>query len=168
MPFLRVVQVVRVTDAQRGVEAELRRIGHQLEPLDIVLVNTAAGKAVGNPNFQLLIDTMHFFRWGATAADLAALDPAIIGHIQLCDVPMPAIVESYMEEALHERRAPGDGDLPLVEFLAQVPRDVLVGLEVPIRSEALAGVGPCERLGRIVAAARRLLDAPPLKRGGLG
>ena len=30
---------------------ELGRIGHQLQPLDIVLVNTAAGKAVGNPNF---------------------------------------------------------------------------------------------------------------------
>jgi kynurenine formamidase len=33
------------------VEAELARIGHALQPLDIVLVNTAAGMAVGNPNF---------------------------------------------------------------------------------------------------------------------
>ena len=33
------------------VEAELARIGHMLQPLDIVVVNTAAGKAVGNPNF---------------------------------------------------------------------------------------------------------------------
>src|SRR5271170_910354 len=33
------------------VAAELQRIGHELEPLDIVLVNTAAGQAVGNPNF---------------------------------------------------------------------------------------------------------------------
>ena len=33
------------------VETELLRIGHALQPLDIVLVNTAAGKAVGNPNF---------------------------------------------------------------------------------------------------------------------
>ena len=33
------------------VEAELSRIGHDLQPLDIVLVNTAAGKAVGNPNY---------------------------------------------------------------------------------------------------------------------
>ena len=38
-----------VTAAQ--VEAELARIGHELQPLDIVLVNTAAGKAVGNPDF---------------------------------------------------------------------------------------------------------------------
>jgi kynurenine formamidase len=33
------------------VEAELARIGHNLQPLDIVLVNTAAGKAVGDPNY---------------------------------------------------------------------------------------------------------------------
>jgi kynurenine formamidase len=38
-----------VTAAQ--VEAELARIGYTLNPLDIVLVNTAAGKAVGDPNF---------------------------------------------------------------------------------------------------------------------
>ncbi len=35
----------------RDVEAELARIGHELKPLDIVLVNTAAGMAVGNPNY---------------------------------------------------------------------------------------------------------------------
>lgn len=33
------------------VEAELERIGHVLQPLDIVLVNTAAGGAVGRPDF---------------------------------------------------------------------------------------------------------------------
>ncbi len=33
------------------VEAELARIDHALQPLDIVLVNTAAGKALGDPDF---------------------------------------------------------------------------------------------------------------------
>jgi len=33
------------------VEAELARIGHTLQPLDIVLVNTAAGAAYGAPGF---------------------------------------------------------------------------------------------------------------------
>ena len=33
------------------VETELERIDHQLTPLEIVLVNTAAGMAVGNPDF---------------------------------------------------------------------------------------------------------------------
>jgi kynurenine formamidase len=33
------------------VEAELRRIGHRLEPLDIVVVNTAAGTSYGQPDY---------------------------------------------------------------------------------------------------------------------
>lgn len=114
--------------------------------------------AITQPDFVLMIDTMHFFRSGSTVADLQALDPAVIGHIQLCDVPMPAVIEPYMEEALHERRAPGDGDLPLREFLQAAPQDIPIGLEIPIRSEALAGIGPRERMERCVAAARALLD----------
>src|SRR5262247_2700770 len=35
----------------RDVEAELKRIGHALSPLDIVVVNTAAGKRYGEPNY---------------------------------------------------------------------------------------------------------------------
>ena len=33
------------------VEAELKRIGHELRPLDIVVVNTAAGARYGQPDF---------------------------------------------------------------------------------------------------------------------
>lgn len=33
------------------VEAELQRIGHDLAPFDIVVVNTAAGAAFGNPDY---------------------------------------------------------------------------------------------------------------------
>ena len=40
-------QVVAVAD----VEAELARIGHRLAPYDIVLVNTAAGRAFGQPHY---------------------------------------------------------------------------------------------------------------------
>jgi sugar phosphate isomerase/epimerase len=140
--------------AQRGLITTTEVGAGVLRRLDKAV---RAAEAVGNPWFRLLIDTMHFFRFGATVADLALLDPALIGHVQLCDVPMPAVIENYMEEALHERRAPGDGDLPLAEFLAHVPPGVIVGLEIPIRSEAEAGIGPRERLGRCVAAARRLL-----------
>jgi sugar phosphate isomerase/epimerase len=117
----------------------------------------AAIAAVDHPSFRLLIDTMHFFRLGASVADLAELKDGTIGHVQLCDVPMPAVMESYMEEALYERRAPGDGDLPLTSFLRSVPHDVVVGLEIPTRSEAEAGIAISERLGRCVMQARRIL-----------
>ena len=35
----------------KDVESELKRIEYALQPFDIVLVNTRAGKAVGDPNF---------------------------------------------------------------------------------------------------------------------
>jgi sugar phosphate isomerase/epimerase len=115
--------------------------------------------AVGHPAFKLLLDTMHFFRLGSTVAELSALDPAIVGHVQLNDVPMPAVRTSYMEEALFERRAPGDGDLPLADFLAALAPDVPIGLEVPIRSEFDAGIGHIDRLERSDAGARAVLAA---------
>lgn len=35
----------------KDVEAELARINYELQPLDIVVINTAAGKALGDPDF---------------------------------------------------------------------------------------------------------------------
>jgi sugar phosphate isomerase/epimerase len=60
----------------------------------------AAIRHVGKPNFRLLIDTMHFVRSGSDAADIAALDPSLIGYVQLCDVPLISKHATYMEEAL--------------------------------------------------------------------
>ncbi len=37
----------------RDVEDELKRIGHTLSPLEIVVVNTSAGKAYGQPNYVI-------------------------------------------------------------------------------------------------------------------
>lgn len=109
------------------------------------------------PNARLLLDAMHVYRSGADTADIAALDPALIAHVQLCDVPMPARVADYGEEARHERLCPGDGDLPLADFLAALPGGVTVGLEVPMVSKAQAGVGLRDALAPGVEAARRLL-----------
>jgi sugar phosphate isomerase/epimerase len=114
-------------------------------------------RQVGRPDFRLLIDTMHVGRSSATAADLRAIDPGLIGYIQLCDVPLKPLIPDYMEEAMYQRLVPGEGELPLLDMLAALPRDRIVGLEVPLRSEAEAGVQPHERMGRCLAAARSLM-----------
>lgn len=88
-------------------------------------------KHVNRPNFRLLIDAMHFCRSGATPDDLAALDPNLIGYFQLCDVPRVSTFPEYMQEAMTARLIPGEGELPLAELLAAIPRDIPVGLEVP-------------------------------------
>jgi hypothetical protein len=62
-----------------------------------------------------------------------------------------------MEEAMFERMVPGEGELPLRELLSALPKDIVIELEVPRRSLALAGVSPADRLRPCVEAARRLL-----------
>ncbi len=80
----------------------------------------AALRHVG-PKLKLLIDTMHLVRSGSSIADLAALDPALIGYIQLNDVPLAPTIPSYMEEAMFERMTPGTGELPLLDITRRAP-----------------------------------------------
>jgi sugar phosphate isomerase/epimerase len=121
----------------------------------------AAIRHVGRPDCRLLIDTMHFGRSGARSSDLAALDPELIGYVQLCDAPRVPPFPDYLEEAMFERMVPGEGELPLRDILAALPRDRVIGLEVPLRREAEAGIGPNKRMGRCVEAARTLLAQLP-------
>ncbi|MFT3964767.1 MAG: sugar phosphate isomerase/epimerase family protein [Sphingobium sp.] len=117
----------------------------------------AAVRHVGRPNFRLLIDSMHFFRFGGSVAALETIDPRLIGYVQLCDAPLQSPFASYMEEALHERMVPGRGALPLVDLLRLMPPDIPVSVEVPQRSLAEAGIGPRERVASCLFAARGLL-----------
>ena len=112
---------------------------------------------VGRQDCRVMFDTMHFCRTGGRVADIAALDPDVIGYIQLCDVPAQPVLADYMEEAVCERMAPGEGDLPLAELFALLPKDRIVGLEVPQRSQELAGVSLEARLAHCLAAARRFV-----------
>jgi sugar phosphate isomerase/epimerase len=138
---------------QRGVRTTLEFVLGC--PVGDLATAVAAHRHVGRADFQLLIDPMHLFRSGAGARDLAALDPAMIGYAQLCDCPR--VARDQMHEAKYERMAPGDGELPLLDFLKALPREIPIGLEIPQLSLAEAGVGPHDRLGNCLAAARRLL-----------
>jgi sugar phosphate isomerase/epimerase len=116
----------------------------------------AAMEHVGRSDLRLALDTMHWVRAGFGATELRALGAEKIGYVQLCDTTLKPRGASYMKEAMYERMTPGDGELPLGELLAAVPDDVVVGLEIPMRSLAESGVGPMDRLRPCVAAARQL------------
>jgi sugar phosphate isomerase/epimerase len=115
----------------------------------------------GSTHALLSIDAMHFFRTGGTAAELAKLDPRLIGYAQLCDVLRVAAHADYAREATFERLVPGDGELPLADFVEALPDDVLLGVETPILSEVEAGRSVRQILTRAVTASRRLLAAAP-------
>ena len=150
---------------QFGVLAEMagaRNMEVVLEPCPVLTVSDlgtalAALDHVRRPNFSLLIDAMHLVRSGSGAAELAALDPSLIGYVQLCDSLLDPVVPSYAEESLFERMVPGEGELPLRDILNILPAGRVIGLEVPMRAAAEAGIGPQDRLRRCVDGARRLL-----------
>lgn len=115
-------------------------------------------RQVDQPHFRLLIDTMHVSRTGTTPEDLAAIEPDLIGYIQLADVPLVADGSmSYFDEAMTNRLVPGAGGLPLVEILRALPTDVVVGIESPNLAQVRAvGVEPYMR--QCVDSARELLE----------
>ena len=116
----------------------------------------AAVDHVGRGRCRILFDAMHFFRSGARVEDLAALDPDLIGYAQLCDVPLVSTGRTYLQEAMFERMVPGSGELPLREWIAALPADVEIGLEVPRIAELQRGMSPRDHAARCVAAARKL------------
>lgn len=141
--------------AERGMLAALEFMP-LMWPLN---VHEAAAlvKDSGADNGRVLIDAMHFFRGGSQAADLARIDPKLIGHVQICDVPMPATNPDYGMEARDNRLPLGEGDLPLAEFLGALPGNVNVGIEMPLVARAEAGENIEQLLRQSIAVARALL-----------
>lgn len=114
-------------------------------------------RQIGRPDFGLVIDAMHLGRSGASAADLAAVDPALVAYAQICDCPLTPRFDTYGEEAGFERMCPGAGELPLADIVRALPAGMPLGLEIPMRAQAEAGVSPYDRLKPCVEATRTLL-----------
>ncbi|MFM5931860.1 MAG: sugar phosphate isomerase/epimerase family protein [Novosphingobium sp.] len=117
----------------------------------------AAIDHIGAGRARVLIDAMHLFRSGGSVADVAALDPDVIGYAQLCDVPLAAPEGvPYFQEATLARLVPGTGELPLADWIAALPADLPIGIEVPRLADMAAGLNPRDHLANVVKAARAL------------
>jgi sugar phosphate isomerase/epimerase len=116
-------------------------------------------REVGHDNAGILVDAMHLYRSGSTTADLAAVDASRIRYAQLCDVPLVPLIAEYADEARFDRRAPGEGELPLADFVRAIPKDVMIGLEIPQRALVEQGRSAADRLAPALARARALLEA---------
>jgi sugar phosphate isomerase/epimerase len=94
-------------------------------------------EAVGRDDVGVLVDALHLARAGQTPSDLAAVDPAKLPYLQLCDAPAAppdASLAGLRDEALNGRLVAGHGALPLHELLDAVPE---VPLSLEVRSAAL-------------------------------
>jgi sugar phosphate isomerase/epimerase len=88
----------------------------------------------GYPNAGFLIDPLHLDRSGGTAAAIKKIDPKRIIFVQLCDAKKRADNPSnqdLMAEARTARLAPGEGELPLYDFLDALPPETEIEYEVP-------------------------------------
>jgi sugar phosphate isomerase/epimerase len=109
---------------------------------------SAVAIARGSNGAGLLLDTLHIHRCGVTAGELAAVDPALLGYLQLCDAPaqpphgigVPARMprgqdvspgDDAVLEARTGRLLPGEGELPLAELLGVLPDSLPVSAEAP-------------------------------------
>ena len=84
----------------------------------------------GRPDAGLVLDLLHLMRSAGSLDVLDLVDAFRVGAVQLCDGP-----ETYegdlLEEAGQNRGVPGTGHFPCREFLAWLPEDAIVGVEVP-------------------------------------
>jgi sugar phosphate isomerase/epimerase len=132
--------------------------------IDVATIDLADAivAAAGRPNGGVLIDSLHVWRSGSSPAALAPLvaaHPERYPYLQFCDAPMtppPDGDAGLYREAAGDRLAPGDGELPLGELLAVLPKRTPLSVEAPVI--AWAGLDAAERARRIMAGLRRLLN----------
>jgi sugar phosphate isomerase/epimerase len=76
----------------------------------------------GAANGGVVLDCWHFFRGSGDIGTIAQVPVGTIREIQLCDgalLPDPDVSDP-LEETLHRRRLPGDGEFPLAALLEAV------------------------------------------------
>jgi sugar phosphate isomerase/epimerase len=111
---------------------------------------------VGRDSFGIGVDMLHVVRSGATAADLASLDPRYFGIVQVCDALGTHASSDYIRD-VHNRELPGHGDLPLHDLLSAVPAAQPIEAEVPAAHRRAAGVTAAEHVRDVLAATRAVV-----------
>lgn len=138
-----------------GVDLEFMRfriVGTLPQALEIV---TRAAR----PNGKLLIDMLHLYRSGGSADMLREIPAALLGSVQLCDAPLKDPTDAGItDEARQGRLFPGEGELPLKDYMDALPADIPLSVEAPAGKTHPELELP-QRAARACAATRELLKA---------
>lgn len=131
-----------------------------LEPISYQAINSipAAGELARQAGCQIVVDTLHFRRFGGTLEDLAT-NIGLVPMVQLCDGPAqrPADREGLVLESRSERGVPGEGDFRLPEIVAALPPELPVSVETPSDS-TVSRIGEAAWVQLLKEAADRVLD----------
>lgn len=112
----------------------------------------------GVTDAALTVDALHLTRSGGSAKDIAALAPAQVSYVQLCDGPATVPAEGYAFEGGRQRLLPGEGELPLADLVAAVGPDVLLAVEAPSQRRVEQGVSDEDYVAAAMRALKNLLN----------
>ena len=112
-----------------------------------------------HPNVALVIDVLHLSRSGGRPDQLAAVDPALLQLVHLCDAPLPPAGPRSIDELRAESRTarllPGEGALWLDRLIDVLPAHTRLSIEAP--SARHAHLPASERARRALEASEQLL-----------
>lgn len=128
----------------------LRPLMEAIPYTEVSDLTAAVRIAEGSDGGGILLDSLHFRRFGASLEVLRDLDRDLLACVQLCDGPLEVPQDLPRPKSLPRgqstdgtdlqlesramRQLPGDGELPLKEFLAALPPELPVSLEAPVIS----------------------------------
>lgn len=116
-----------------GVGLEFMNIPGVSSTRDLKSAWTLVERA-GRKNGGLCIDTYHYFNGPNDWDDLAAVDGDLVVMIQLSDGHLPRDNDDYIEDTLHNRLPPGEGDFDLRRFVQTMTG---LGVNCPYSLEVL-------------------------------
>ncbi|MGH9044222.1 MAG: sugar phosphate isomerase/epimerase family protein, partial [Acidimicrobiales bacterium] len=102
---------------------------------------------ISEPNVGMIVDAMHFHRFGGQPSDISRIPEGALRVFQMCDAPLTLPerfdvsgplprnqsleVDSVALEGRAFRLLPGEGELPLAEMVSQLPPSVPISVEAP-------------------------------------
>jgi len=111
-------------------------LGVNLEPMPWVAISTVAKAkrildGARRRNGAYLADAIHFFRADNRLDELRGVP---MNYVQFCDARAgrPADMQEMIRQARFDRLSPGEGALPLKDFLREIPQQLPISLEVPM------------------------------------
>ena len=105
-------------DAARYTDA---KIVYEFMPYDVQVndIDTALEVVEGAdaPNGGLAFDTWHLGKLGIEPDELRRIPPRFVSWVELCDGPYE-YAEDRLDEVINRRKLPGEGEFPIVEYVA--------------------------------------------------
>jgi sugar phosphate isomerase/epimerase len=117
-------------------------------------------QAADRANGGVMVDVYHHISGSNDWNQLESLPGDSVHGIQFDDLAIPRVGKDYLDDTLHYRRAPGEGDADVVRFVRTMDA---IGARCPysveVISDEIVQLAPKELGERLGSASRRVFEA---------